>query len=126
MPETLDWDLWLGPVPFRPYHPEYHPTKWRAWVDFGTGPLGDMGCHILDPAFWALELGAPKTVQATSTHYEPDVASQTFPRASDRALRVPGPRQPAAGEAHLVRRAPAAAHPRGAGAGTRAARRAAR
>jgi hypothetical protein len=82
VPETLDWDLWLGPVPFRPYHPEYHPTKWRAWVDFGTGPLGDMGCHILDPAFWALELGAPKTVQATSTHYEPDVASQTFPRAS--------------------------------------------
>ena len=82
VPETLDWDLWLGPVPFRPYHPEYHPMKWRAWLDFGTGPLGDMGCHILDPAFWALELGAPKTVEATSTHFEPDVASQTFPRAS--------------------------------------------
>jgi predicted dehydrogenase len=82
VPETLDWDLWLGPVPYRPYHPEYHPTKWRAWVDFGTGPLGDMGCHILDPAFWALDLGAPRTVQATSTHYQPDVASQTFPRAS--------------------------------------------
>ena len=82
MPETLDWDLWLGPVPFRPYHPEYHPMKWRAWLDFGTGPLGDMGCHILDPAFWALELGPPKTVQATSTHFEPDVASETFPRAS--------------------------------------------
>jgi predicted dehydrogenase len=82
VPASLDWDLWLGPVPFRPYHPEYHPTKWRAWVDFGTGPLGDMGCHILDPAFWALDLGAPKTVQATSTHYQPDVASQTFPRAS--------------------------------------------
>jgi predicted dehydrogenase len=82
VPESLDWDLWLGPVPFRPYHPEYHPTKWRAWIDFGTGPLGDMGCHILDPAFWALELGAPKSVQATSTHYEPEVASETFPRAS--------------------------------------------
>jgi hypothetical protein len=82
VPETLDWDLWLGPVPFRPYHPEYHPTKWRAWIDFGTGPLGDMGCHILDPAFWALELGPPRTVEATSTHYEPAVASQTFPRAS--------------------------------------------
>ena len=60
VPETLDWDLWLGPVPFRPYHPDYHPTKWRAWLDFGTGALGDMGCHILDPAFWALELGAPE------------------------------------------------------------------
>ena len=82
VPESLDWDQWLGPVPFRPYHPEYHPTKWRAWIDFGTGPLGDMGCHILDPAFWALELGAPGSVQASSTHYEPAVASQTFPRAS--------------------------------------------
>jgi predicted dehydrogenase len=54
VPDTLDWDLWLGPVPFRPYHPEYHPMKWRAWLDFGTGALGDMGCHILDPAFWVL------------------------------------------------------------------------
>ena len=71
-----------GPSPFRPYHPEYHPTKWRAWIDFGTGPLGDMGCHILDPAFWALELGAPRSVEATSTHYQPEVAAQTFPRAS--------------------------------------------
>ena len=82
VPETLDWDLWLGPAPYRPYHPEYHPTKWRAWLDFGTGALGDMGCHILDPAFWALELGSPRTVQATSTHFQPEVASQTFPRAS--------------------------------------------
>jgi hypothetical protein len=82
VPETLDWDLWLGPAPFRPYHPEYHPTRWRAWLDFGTGALGDMGCHILDPAFWALELGAPRTIEATSTHFEPAVASQTFPRAS--------------------------------------------
>ena len=82
VPETLDWDLWLGPAQYRPYHPEYHPTRWRAWLDFGTGALGDMGCHILDPAFWALELGSPRTVQATSTHFQPEVASQTFPRAS--------------------------------------------
>jgi predicted dehydrogenase len=82
VPETLDWDLWLGPVPHRAYHPDYHPLKWRAWLDFGTGALGDMGCHIIDPAFWALELGAPKTIEATSTHWEPAVASQTFPRAS--------------------------------------------
>jgi hypothetical protein len=80
--ETLDWDKWLGPVAFRPYHPAYHPLKWRAWLDFGTGPLGDMGCHILDPAFWALELGPPQSVEATSTHYEPAVASETYPRAS--------------------------------------------
>ena len=60
VPESLDWDLWLGPVQARPYHPAYHPTKWRAWLDFGSGALGDMGCHILDPAFWALELGPPR------------------------------------------------------------------
>jgi predicted dehydrogenase len=81
VPTTLDWERWLGPVAFRPYHPAYHPLKWRAWQDFGTGALGDMGCHILDPAFWALELGPPTTVEATSTHYEPDVASETYPRA---------------------------------------------
>jgi len=81
VPETLDWDRWLGPVAYRPYHPAYHPMKWRAWQDFGTGALGDMGCHILDPAFWALELGPPSTVEATTTHFEPDVASETYPRA---------------------------------------------
>ncbi|MBN2000716.1 Gfo/Idh/MocA family oxidoreductase [candidate division KSB1 bacterium] len=82
VPEGLNWDLWLGPVPYRPYHPDYHPTKWRAWLDFGTGALGDMGCHILDPAFYALELGSPESIQAASTHWEEDVASETFPRAA--------------------------------------------
>jgi len=82
VPATLDWDKWLGPAAFRPYSPEYLPMKWRAWLDFGTGPLGDMGCHILDPAFWALELGPPQTIEATSTHYEPNVATETYPRAS--------------------------------------------
>jgi len=82
VPETLDWDRWLGPAAFRPYSPEYLPMKWRAWLDFGTGPLGDMGCHIIDPAFWTLDLGAPTTIEATSTHYEPAVASETYPRAS--------------------------------------------
>jgi hypothetical protein len=82
VPETLDWDRWLGPAPLRPYSPEYLPLKWRAWLDFGTGPLGDMGCHIIDPAFWTLDLGAPQTIEATSTHYEPAVAAETYPRAS--------------------------------------------
>jgi len=82
VPESLDWDLWLGPAPHRPYHPEYHPMKWRAWLDFGTGALGDMGCHIIDPAFWALNLGAPESIEATSTHWQKEVSSQTFPRAS--------------------------------------------
>ncbi|MHC4193256.1 MAG: Gfo/Idh/MocA family protein, partial [Planctomycetota bacterium] len=82
VPEALDWDLWLGPVQYRPYHPEYHPMKWRAWLDFGTGALGDMGCHIIDPAFWALELGSPTSISATTTHWQKEVSSQTFPRAS--------------------------------------------
>jgi hypothetical protein len=69
-------------VTYRPYHPDYHPTTWRGWIDFGTGALGDIGCHTLDPAFWALDLGAPSTLQATSTHWQPEVASQTYPRAS--------------------------------------------
>lgn len=81
VPESLDWDLWLGPAPARPYHPVYHPLTWRGFVDFGTGPLGDMGCHILDPAFWALKLGAPSVVQATNTHTDPAIAAENYPRA---------------------------------------------
>lgn len=98
VPATLNWDLWLGPVAHRPYHPDYHPLKWRAWLDFGTGPLGDMGCHIIDPAFWALDLGAPTTVEATTTHWEKDVSSQTFPRASIVRYKFParGVRPPVA------------------------------
>jgi len=82
VPEALDWELWLGPAQFRPYHPIYHPMLWRGFWDFGTGPLGDMGCHILDPAFWTLRLGAPTSVQATTTHCDKEVAAETFPRAS--------------------------------------------
>ena len=82
VPDTLDWDLWLGPAKKRPYHPIYCPLTWRGFWDFGTGPLGDMGCHILDPAFWALDLGHPTSVQATTTHNDPEVSAETFPRAS--------------------------------------------
>lgn len=82
VPKHLDWDRWLGPAPYRPYHPEYHPMMWRAWQDFGTGALGDMGCHVIDPAFWALDLGDPTQIQATSTHWEEGVVNETYPRAS--------------------------------------------
>ncbi|MHC4521153.1 MAG: Gfo/Idh/MocA family protein [Planctomycetota bacterium] len=64
IPDTLDWDLWLGPAPYRPYHPTYLPGQWRRWWDFGTGTLGDMGCHIIDPAWWALDLDAPTSIEA--------------------------------------------------------------
>ena len=66
VPATLDWDLWLGPAPYRPYHPAYLPVNWRGWWDFGSGALGDMGCHILDPIHWALKLGPPSSVEAVS------------------------------------------------------------
>jgi predicted dehydrogenase len=72
VPSTLDWNVWLGPARFRPYHPAYHPFKWRGFWDFGTGALGDMGAHILDHPFWALKLGHPTTVQASSTPYTKD------------------------------------------------------
>jgi len=67
VPDTLDWPLWLGPVAFRPYHPAYCPHAWRGWVDFGTGALGDMGCHIVDHPMWALGLGSPHTVESRIT-----------------------------------------------------------
>lgn len=67
VPSTLDWNLWLGPIQERPYHPPYAPHNWRGWRDFGTGALGDMGCHIIDHPVWALELGPPTTVEASST-----------------------------------------------------------
>jgi predicted dehydrogenase len=78
VPETLDWDLWLGPAPERPYHPAYLPFKWRGWWDFGTGALGDIGCHALDPVFRALKLGAPRSVQGSSTR----VNEETYPLGS--------------------------------------------
>ena len=64
VPKTLDWDLWLGPAPYRPYHSTYLPGNWRRWWDFGTGTLGDMGCHIIDPAWWALDLDYPTSIEA--------------------------------------------------------------
>ncbi len=78
VPSNLNWDLWLGTAPERPYKGQrtekadrgrnqwYQPFVWRGWWDFGTGALGDMACHIMDPAYWALELGQPIAVEATS------------------------------------------------------------
>ena len=64
VPDSLDWDLWLGPAPYRDYNSAYVPFKWRGWWDFGTGALGDMGCHIMDMPFWALDLKYPTSVEA--------------------------------------------------------------
>jgi predicted dehydrogenase len=62
VPDGLDWDLWIGPSPMRPYHTAYHPTSWRAWWDFGAGALGDMACHVMDAAYQCLKLGYPTSV----------------------------------------------------------------
>jgi len=78
VPSGLDWDLWLGPVKRRPYHPAYAPYNWRGWWDFGTGANGDMACHNMDPAFWALDLGHPVSVEGSSS----GINSETTPLKS--------------------------------------------
>ena len=69
----LNWDLWLGPASYRPYHPAYAPFNWRSWWDFGTGALGDFGCHNMDSPFWALKLGHPTELEASSIRFNSEV-----------------------------------------------------
>jgi hypothetical protein len=80
VPPTLDWDLWLGPAMDRPYHPAYLPGSWRRWVPFGNGTVGDWTCHVVDPVFWALDLGAPTTVRAEVKDYDPKTQGDAFPK----------------------------------------------
>ncbi|MFH1918580.1 MAG: Gfo/Idh/MocA family oxidoreductase [Planctomycetota bacterium] len=77
VPENLNWDLWLGPAPFRPYHPRYLPgcMTWEQWWDFGNGCLGDMGSHLIDLPFWALALRDPLTVEAQGAQ----LRAETYP-----------------------------------------------
>lgn len=79
-PPTLDWDLWLGPAQYRPYHPAYLPGSWRGWVPFGNGTVGDWTCHVVDPVFWALDLGSPKTIQAEVKNYDFKIQRDAFPK----------------------------------------------
>ncbi|MBC8346912.1 MAG: Gfo/Idh/MocA family oxidoreductase [Candidatus Marinimicrobia bacterium] len=78
VPETLDWNQWLGPAKWRPYHPAYVPFAWRGWWDYGTGALGDMGAHLIDHPYWALKMEYPDTVQASSS----SINDETYPHAS--------------------------------------------
>ncbi|MBL9125995.1 MAG: Gfo/Idh/MocA family oxidoreductase [Verrucomicrobiales bacterium] len=80
VPATLDWDLWLGPAKARPYHPAYLPGSWRGWVPFGNGTVGDWTCHVVDPVFWALDLGAPTSVVARVKNYDPRTQGDAFPK----------------------------------------------
>lgn len=85
-PSHIDFDLFLGPAPEKPYSPEIHPFNWRGLQDYGTGALGDMGAHTIDCPIAALELGLPSTVQATSTPVSKDYLPKsqrvtfTFPK----------------------------------------------
>ena len=89
VPAEVNWDLWLGPVPFRPYHPLYLPGKWRSWRAFGTGTIGDWTCHVIDPIFWAFDLGAPASIQCEAEDWDPEKHSETFPRGSVITFKFP-------------------------------------
>jgi predicted dehydrogenase len=80
VPDTLDWDLWVGPAPYRPYSPEYAPFKWRYWWNFGDGELGDFFCHYCDLAFWALKLRRPTTIEAKGPVHPESTAKWTIAR----------------------------------------------
>jgi hypothetical protein len=89
VPKGLDWDLWLGPAPKRPFHPAYAPLLWHYWWDFGGGKLGNFGCHTLDTAVWALDLEHPTLVEASSTPLNPE----TTPIASTCHYKFPARRE---------------------------------
>ncbi len=96
IPDTLKWDLFLGPARERPYNPIYTPWNWRGWWDFGTGALGDMACHIMDPIFMSLKLKYPTKVQGSSSLFNTEspplaeVVKYTFP-ARDKFRNVEMP-----------------------------------
>jgi len=93
VPAGLDYDLWIGPVPFRPYAPFWIPWNWRGWMPFGTGAVGDWFCHVIDPSFWALDLDAPSTVQAEVTGYDPATQGLTYPPATKITFEFPARNQ---------------------------------
>ena len=106
VPAQLDWDQYLGPCTRDvAYHPIYHPFHWRGWTDFGVGALGDMGAHLIDHPFWALDLGYPETIEATSTPWGgPSEDPVSYPLATKVHYEFPPPRAPAACLIALVRR----------------------
>ncbi len=95
VPPTLNWEVWLGAAPVRPFKKGlYHPWNWRAWQDFSSGQLGDFGCHILDPVFMALDLTAPRTIEADA----PPLNKETWARRSKVEYTFPGTKRTAGDE----------------------------
>jgi predicted dehydrogenase len=89
VPPTLDWDLWLGPAMERRYHPAYLPGKWRRWMPFGNGTVGDWVCHVVDPVFWALDLGAPTTIVSQVKNYDFKTQGDAFPAGEITTFEFP-------------------------------------
>ena len=89
VPQTLDYDLWVGPVQFRPYSPLWVPWNWRGWMHFGCGVIGDWICHVVDPSYWALDLGAPSTVRAETTGYDLAKHGETYPPGTKITFEFP-------------------------------------
>jgi len=89
VPETMNWDVFIGPAKFRPYHRVYTPFSFRGWWDFGTGALGDMACHVLHPVFMGLKLEYPTRVQGASTL----LMTESPPNTEMVQLTFPGPSQ---------------------------------
>jgi len=79
VPPELNYDLWVGPAQYLPYTPLWVPWNWRGWLPYGTGCIGDWFCHVIDPSFWALDLGAPTSVMAEVTGYDPVKDGLTYP-----------------------------------------------
>ena len=89
VPPELDWDLWQGPVPARPYHPAYVPWNWRGWMPYGSGALGDWVCHVIDPIFWALDLDMPTSIEAESDGYDAAKRGDLYPAGSQITFEFP-------------------------------------
>ena len=94
IPKEVDWDLWLGTAPKRDFNPLYIPANWRGWIDFGTGSLGDMGCHFIDVPFRALKLGYPESVYCSVAgvwkgFFDPDLTMDSYPTASKIHIQFP-------------------------------------
>jgi len=85
VPSNIHWDLFLGPAPERPYHPDYQPFKWRGWVDYGTGALGDMACHTANMPFRALKLGYPTSIEAETSPFN----GESYPKSSKIRFEFP-------------------------------------
>lgn len=90
--DNLDWDTWIGPAKWVDYHPLYHPFKWRGWWNFGTGALGDMGCHLMDPPYRVLGLGYPTEVESSvgsifTKDWTPDYYPESCPPSSRTQLK---------------------------------------